>query len=140
MQLSVRCVVRSAVLSFLFSLVLVVLFGFMGNALGRVISDPTGIEVTNGIIGFVVRSYAGVVGARAAIREETEPGGVLLSAVIGLGVGYVVFQLLNAVLEIVALGRSYDVDVLLPIGLVVWAASGLAGAAFALVRSQRRRR
>ena len=127
MRVSARCLVRAAVLSFLFSVILLVLLAVMSNGLA---AAEVGIRVVQ-VIGFVVallaRTYAAVIGARSARREHLDRREVILSATVGLAIGYVAIQLANAFTEVAVLGRqlSFGWDMLY--GILPWLLAGVLG-------------
>lgn len=137
MRVSARCVLRSALLSFAFSLVLVVMLAVMANGLASADVSVRAVEAIGFVVALLVRTYAAVIGARAARGEELERKEVVLSAVLGLAIGYVALQLLNAFVEVVALARQLSVGWDSLYGILPWLLAGVLGGWLATRRRRR---
>lgn len=132
MRVSARCVVRTAVLAVGFTLVLALLLVGFANRIARAEIGDTALAVSGFTIALLARSYASVIGARVARREELSTLETVASSLMGQAIGYVTFFLGNAFIEVILLARplTFGWDKLY--GVLPWLLAGVLGALFVM--------
>lgn len=139
MRLSGRVIVRAAVLSFVFSLLLVFMLAALANGLAASGVSVRAVQVVGFVVALVVRSYAAIVGARAARGEDLDRREVVVSSVVGMAAGFVVLELANSFTDVVLLGRQLTFRWDMLYGVWPWLLAGVLGGWFATRRPSRGR-
>lgn len=139
MAVSARTVVRSGLVAFGLSLLLLALLAIMANGLGAAGVSVRTVQAVGLVLGILARLYAGLTGGRVARREGLDAGGIVLSAAIGCTVGFAVLQLLNSFTAVALLGRQLTLAWSMLYGVLPWIAEGAAGGWVAARSGSRRR-
>ncbi|MQA79793.1 MAG: hypothetical protein GEV10_15150 [Streptosporangiales bacterium] len=139
MSLSSAGVVRTALASLAFTLLLVFLLAAVANALGSAGVPVEAVQVAGFVLASLARIYAGVLGGRAARRADLSVAGAVLTGTVGCAVGYIAFELLNSVTEVVLLARELTFGWSMLYGILLWLPAGAIGGYLGGRRKARRR-
>lgn len=138
-SLSSAGVIRTAAASLVFTLLLVFLLAAVANSLGSAGVSVRTVQVVGFVLASLARIYAGVLGGRAARRAGLSVTSAVLTGTVGCAVGFVAFELLNTVTEVVLLARELTLDWSMLYGIALWLPAGAIGGYLGGRRKTRRR-